>query len=71
MSGESFDKMTGVTFADFAVEDAMNFSKTNKAIAAAFAEDPEVRALCPNCNELWEGTFEQISRHVESCNEAG
>lgn len=66
MSGETFDQMQGVTFADYDIA-----KDVNKKIAESMESDPELRATCPHCHTRWEGTFEQLTEHVEACRAAG
>lgn len=66
MSEPTFAQMQGVTFADFS-----EFVRPAAAIEESFAVDPVLRADCPHCHMRWEGTFEQITQHVEQCREAG
>lgn len=66
MSGDTFDQMQNVTFADY------DFAReTNKKIAESMQADPDLRATCPHCKARWEGTFEQLTAHVEACRAAG
>lgn len=71
----SFKKMSGLTWADcsqvngFDAADAKE-EKVNARIAEAMKSDPRIRATCPVCRELWEGTFEQVTQHIEACSDA-
>lgn len=64
MSGQTFDGMAGVTFADFKPD-------ANVAIEQSFKDDPQVRAECTRCGCVYEGTLERVAQHVESCHAPG
>lgn len=66
MSGDRFDQLEGLTFADFD-----QFAMTNARMQRAMEDDPKLRATCPKCKDRWEGTFEELSKHVEGCREGG
>lgn len=61
----TFDQLQGVTFADFSELTADD--KVNARIAESFQTDPMLHADCPKCHARWEGTFEQLTQHVEEC----
>lgn len=70
MKPTTFEQMQGLTFADFADTAAFGPEtkpEVNRAIAKSFEEDPLLRVVCPVCHGAWEGTFEQLTLHVELC----
>lgn len=73
MSGQGFHDMVGVSFADFAnrtngTDIAIEESPGKlEAVEQAFAEDPKIRAMCPRCHTIGEGTLAEITFHIEGC----